>query len=89
MAVAGATGDDQGLGLNHFAIDSQREWSFRQIHRFERAELHARAEALGLFLHPGHQLIAVNAFGKTGIVFDDTRGCEQASWQCSREHQRR
>ena len=49
--------------------------------------LDTRAEAFGLFLHPNHQLIAVDPFRKTGIVFDDAGGSEEAAGHDAGEHQ--
>ena len=52
------------------------------------AEAGPRAETFGLFLHPRHQFVAVHAFGKAGIIFDDAGGGEQAAGLFAGEHER-
>ena len=42
-------------------------------------ELDSGAKAFGLLLHARHQFIAVHAFRKAGIIFDDAGGGEQAA----------
>ena len=78
--MAGSGGDDDGLGLNRLAVHGQYERAFGQIGRLQRAQgLDAGAEALGLLLHPHHQFVAVNPFGKAGKIFHRAGGGEQSA----------
>ena len=68
MLVARFGGDDDGFGFDFLAVHGEHERLFGKIHGFDDAEAGARAEALGLFLHPSHQFVAVHAFG-AGEIF--------------------
>ena len=88
VPMAGPAGDDDGLGLDRFAIHGQLERLPGQVHRLDGAELDARAEALGLLLHARHQLVAVNAFREAGIILDHGGGGQQAARVRAGQHQR-
>src|SRR6266542_2223920 len=89
MPMTRAARNDESLRFNFFAIDCQPERVFRQINALDRAELHPGAEPFGLLLHPRHQFIAVDAFGKAGKIFDDARCGQQSARHRAGEHQRR
>ena len=89
MPVARAGGDDDGFRLHFFAVHGEREGPFGEIRFLHRAKAGAGAEAFGLFLHPRHQFVAVHAFGKTGKIFHDAGGGEQAAGLAAGEDERR
>ena len=86
--MTGAGGDDDGFGLERFAVHHQLKRRFGKINFFNRAETGFGAETLGLFLHSRHQFTAVHALGKAGKIFDDAGGGQQAAGLRAHEHER-
>jgi len=80
MPVRRADGDDDGLRFDQLVIRPDFERLLLEIDfRDGNAVIGAGAESLGLFLHPHHQLGAVDAFRKTRIVLDNARRREQSA----------
>ncbi len=78
VTMAGTAGDDEGLGVDLFAIDHEADGGFAEVNGIDGGEPDLSAEFLGLFLHAGHQFVAIDALWETGEVFDDAGGGQQA-----------
>jgi len=78
---------DECLRLDSFAVHRQQKWFLRYISAFKGAELHARTETFRLLLHPRHQFITVDAFGKARKILDDARRGQQPAGHRACEHE--
>lgn len=88
VPMARAAGDDDGLGGDGLAINGQPEGPAGQVHGLDRAELDARAEALGLLLQAHHEFIAIDALGEAGIILDHRCRGQQAAGLCAGQDKR-
>jgi len=88
MTMTSAAGDDHGLAFDDFPVDVEEEGAFGKIDRFDGPEFAASAEAFGLLLHAGHQLIAVDAFGKAREILNDTGRREEPAGHDAGEDER-
>src|SRR5690349_12970033 len=88
MAMPRTGRNDQSFGLQRVTVDREPKWTGDQVHGLHRPILHASAEPFGLLLHAGHQLVAIDPFGKTGIILHDTGGGEQSTRHRAGEDQR-
>jgi hypothetical protein len=86
VPMAGAAGDNDGLGFHCFPIDQQTKRSALQLDSFEDAELNPSAEAFRLFLQAGHELVAIDTLWKSRKILHH-RGCRQkAARLAPRQH---
>ena len=74
MPVAGTGGDDDSFGRDGFTIHIEGKGAPGKIHRLHGAKTRPGAKALGLFLHAGHQFVAVHPFGETGLASGEHEG---------------
>src|SRR5258705_9968907 len=89
MTMTGPARNDNRLRFDWFPIDREHKWARLQIRRLDRAELDPCAETLRLLLHPHHQLVTIDPFWKSRVIFNNARRGQQTSRQRAGQHKRR
>jgi len=85
--MACAARDDNRFRLEGFAVHGKKKRFLGEISRFDDTKLDARTKALCLLLEAVHKFESIHAFGKAGIILDDSGGGQEATGLFTRKDQ--